>query len=338
MKPYLVDVPVRINIWIRPECQKKQFEVLKQARPSILFIQSDGGRNEKEWEAIRENRKLIDEGIDWECTVYKLYEDKNNGLYAMGKKVCEFIWSTVDRCIFLEDDILPSVSFFKYCAELLEKYKDDERIECICGMNHLGISENVNSDYFFSRQGSIWGVATWKRVYQERNSFDYANDEYVMSLLKQRTKHNPIAWKRLVAYGSNEYYEGHTAGGEFWYEFDMYSKNRLQIIPKKNLISNIGCTENSAHAVELNKMSHGIRRVFNMKTYEIEFPLKHTQYVIPDVLYEKRRNRIMAYNHPFIEFGRKIEVMFLRSPKENYKRITRKLRRILKGKNGKLEK
>ena len=70
MKPYLVDVPVKINIWIREECQKRQWEIIKKARPSILFIQSDGGRNESEWKAINNNRKLIDNGIDWECTVY----------------------------------------------------------------------------------------------------------------------------------------------------------------------------------------------------------------------------------------------------------------------------
>ena len=52
LKKYLVDIPVRINIWIRPECQRRQFEVIKKARPSILFIQSDGGRNDEEWQAI----------------------------------------------------------------------------------------------------------------------------------------------------------------------------------------------------------------------------------------------------------------------------------------------
>ena len=338
MKPYLVDVPVRVNIWIRPECQKKQFEILKQARPSILFIQSDGGRNEKEWQAIRENRKLIDEGIDWECTVYKVYEDKNNGLYTMSKKIQQLVWSKVDRCIFLEDDILPSVSYFRYCAELLEKYKDDERIECICGMNHLGISENVNSDYFFSRQGSIWGTASWKRCYEKRGNFDYAKDSYVMSLLKQRTRCNPIAWKRICAYGKSEYFEGHVAGGEFWKEFSMYANNALQIIPKKNLISNIGCTENSAHAAELKRMPRGIRRVFNMKTYEIEFPLKHANYVIPDVDYEKRRNKIMGYNYPLISTYRWFETFFLCSPKENFLRVKRVLLKIFKRKNGQLEK
>ena len=172
-KPYLVNVPVKINIWIRPECQRKQFEVLKQARPSILFVTSDGGRTEKEWEAIYANRKLYDKQIDWNCTVYKLYMDENLGMYAMGKKRAELVWNNVDRCVSLEDDIIPSVSFFRYCAELLEKYKDDQRIECICGMNHLGKCENVHSDYFFSRQGSIWGTATWKRVYEEwqKNEF-----------------------------------------------------------------------------------------------------------------------------------------------------------------------
>lgn len=305
MKPYLVDVPVRINIWIRPECQKKQWEVIKKARPSILFIQSDGGRNKKEWEAIRENRKLIDEGLDWECQVYKIYENKNNGLYAMGKKVTEVIWNTVEYCIFLEDDLIPSVSYFAFCKELLERYKDDQRIECICGMNHLGKYLEPHADYFFARQGSIWGVATWKRVTENR-TFEYGKDTYVMKLLRQRTKHNEIAWKRLNGYLKQKKYEGHVPGSEFWYEFDMYAQNKLQIIPKVNMISNIGATENSEHAAELKLLPKGIRRVFNMPTYEIELPMIHTNYVIPDIEYEAKRNRIMGYNCPLISFYRKI--------------------------------
>ena len=86
LKPFLVDVPVRVNIWIRPTCQIRQFEILKQARPSIMFLISDGGRNEKEWEAIHKNREIFDTQIDWECTIYKLYEEKNNGLYTMSRK------------------------------------------------------------------------------------------------------------------------------------------------------------------------------------------------------------------------------------------------------------
>ena len=99
MDKFLVDVPVKINIWIRTDCQKQQFEIIKKAKPSILFIVSDGGRNEKEWEAIRSNRKMIDEGIDWECTVYRIYEEQNQGMYAMARKAHSLIWNTVDRCV-----------------------------------------------------------------------------------------------------------------------------------------------------------------------------------------------------------------------------------------------
>ena len=114
LKPYLVDVPVRLNICIRPESQRKQFEILKEARPSIMFLISDGGRNEREWDAIKQDRALFDNEIDWDCTVYKLYEDENRGLYTMSRKGSELIWSHVDRCIFLEDDHLVSVSYFKF--------------------------------------------------------------------------------------------------------------------------------------------------------------------------------------------------------------------------------
>ncbi len=311
-KPFLVDVPVKINIWIRRECQRKQFEVIKQARPSILFVTSDGGRNEKEWETILLNRKMYEEEIDWDCTVYYQYADENLGLYTMSRKRLELIWGIVDRCIFLEDDIIPSISFFSYCAELLEKYKDDTRIETICGMNHLEVSEDVTSDYFFSRQGSIWGTATWKRAHEGRGDFSYGDDPYVMKLLKQRTKHNPTFMKKIEAYSKSELHEGHVAGGEFWIEFDMYAQNRLQIVPKYNMINNVGYDEGSAHAQGYKYFNSDIKKLFNMKTYEYQMPLKHPKYVIPDVEYEKKRNAMLGYNDRWAKFKHRIEINYLR--------------------------
>ncbi len=327
MQPFKVDVPVKINIWIRTECLKKQFEVLKKARPSILFIQSDGGRNSEEWEKIYTNRKMIDEGIDWDCTVYRLYEDHNNGLYTMMWKTMEFIWARVDRCIILEDDLIPEESFFQYCAELLERYKDDERIECICGFNNLGTWDRCTSDYFFSRQGAVWGLAIWKRVVDEYGDFSYGSDKYVMSLLKQRTRHNPIAWRRLCAYANKTVYEGHIPGGEFYHEFFMYSQNRLQIVPRRNLISCVGACSDSEHADVLSQMPRGFRKVFNSKTYEMVFPMVHPKYVIPDVEYEKKRNRVMAYNTPVIKLLRDFERAFIKIRSGNFSYVMKKVKK-----------
>lgn len=311
MKDFLIDVPVQINIWIRPECQRKQFDVIKKVRPSIIFLVSDGGRNDTEWEAIKINRKLYDENVDWNCKIYKLYADKNYGLYEMEIKKQELVWSNVDRCIFLEDDILPNESFFKFCKELLEKYKDDYRINVICGMNHLGFYNKPNTDYFFTRQGSIWGFATWKRVFEQYYDFSYHKDNYIMDLLKERTKNNKIFYKRIIGYSKEKLYEGHIASTEYFFEFGIYGQNQLQIVPTKNLISNIGATNDSAHFSEIKLLPRGLRKIFNMKTYELGLPLKHPQYVIPDVYYEKKRNSIMGYNVLSVRLYRNFEQIYI---------------------------
>ena len=331
--PFYIDVPVCINIWIRPESQRRQFEVIRKARPSTIFLQSDGGRNEEEWEAIFSNRKMYENEVDWDCKIYKVFEDHNNGLFSMAEKMYKYIWERVDRCSFLEDDQIPSVSYFQYCADLLEKYKDDFRIYCICGMNHLEKSENITSDYFFSRQGSIWGIATWKRCYSIcENAFAYKNDNYIKKLLKQRTKHNKLFQNRLNVYSNNKYCDGHIAGLEFYTEFAMYAQNQLQIIPKVNLISNVGATSDSAHAGSLERLPKSVRKLFNMPTYELSFPLKHAQYVIPDVEYEKKRNRLLAYNHPVINFFRKIERALLILRYDGFSTLKKKIQ-----KNSKVE-
>lgn len=304
LKPWLVDVPVKLNIWVRPECQRPQFEVIKQARPSTLFIQSDGGRNEEEWRIINEHRRMFDEEIDWDCTIYRLYEDHNCGMYAMGLRCDDFVWQHVDRCIFLEDDNLPSVSYFQYCAELLERYKDDERISCICGTNAFDTREDCTSDYFFSDRGSIWGIAMWKRTYDAYHDFEYGKDPYTMRLLERLTRRDKDFWKQIQTYSSGRLYKGHVAWDEYHLAFANYGYHQLQIIPTRNLISNIGFGASSEHADELKAMTPGMRSMFNTKTYELEFPLKHPRYVINDIEYTERINRLLCRNHPILFAGR----------------------------------
>lgn len=332
IKPYLVDVPVSTNIWIRPDCQKLQLEVFQKARPSILFIQSDGGRNEEEWDLIRQNRKLLEEGIDWECTVHQIYAEENNGLYGMAKITQEHIWQYVDRCIFLEDDHIPSVSFFGFCAELLEKYKDDMRITQICGMNHLGIYDAPTKDYFFSRVGSIWGIAIWKRTY-ETFKLDYQKDSYVIDEVCRIAKKDTFFCKSMRGYANKELIGGHVPWTEFFLKLNMYAQNQLYIVPKKNMISCHGTTPGSAHAVDdIKKLAKGDAQIFNMKTYELDGAIRHPDYAFPDLTYEKKQKRVMADNHPIIRRYRRIvsicKRLFYGDGKVMLKRMIGKIKRL----------
>ena len=338
MKDYLVDVPVTVLLWIRPEAQRKQFEIIKEARPSTLLIISDGGRTEEEKNAIKINRTMYETEVDWNCTIHRFYSDVNLGTYACIQKMHEFVWSHVDRTIFLEDDILPSVSFFRFCAELLEKYKDDPRIYAICGMNHEGISEEVNTDYFFSRYGSIWGHAFWKRTYDQYYDYEYRSDPYTTELLEEAaSKVIPAHRRQIESVAKYGEYDGHIPGGEFFMNFAVYGQHQLLIIPKKNMITNIGCDPHAAHSTDINNLPMGIRRVFNMERYEISFPMKHPKYVFPDTRYEKVRNRIMGFGHPVVTAYRNAESVYRNIKNGNGNYVKDRLSKLINLKLGKFK-
>ncbi len=305
MRPYKVDVPVRVMLWTRPDCLRQQFEVLREVAPSVLFLISDGGRNDVEKEKIQESRKIF-EDIDWECTVHKLYFDENQGMYQMMKNTRELVWNTVDRCIFLEDDYIPAVSYFKFCAELLEKYKDDERIHMITGNNPFGTYDAPkNQDYFFTENGwSIWGTAMWKRTVENREfPFDYADDEYVKSCLKANL--TDFWYKKVDGYCKGELVDRHVPGGEYYHATNSALFHRLSIVPTKNMIKNIGY-QGEHFSVE-NKSKEP--SYMGVDTYELEFPLRHPKYIIDDKNYSDMYDKLLGHNkiNPVIYFFKRVK-------------------------------
>ena len=328
MKPWLVDVPVQFNIWIRPECQKKQWEVIRAVRPRILFVVSDGGRTEEEWALINENRTMIDTGIDWDCEVHKLYSDRNYGMYQNQMNANEYIWARVDRCIFMEDDVVPAPTFFAFCRDLLEKYRDDTRISMIAGLNFLGAYDRPEADYFFAKSTHVWGFATWKRVYDNYYDFTYAKQPYTMELLHQAAANHPSFVKKIDAYAQNEYYQGHRAFEEFFLEFAVYGYHQLAIIPTRNMICNIGASADSTHFTNLNDLPKDVQDLFNMKTYDVSFPLKHPDYVIADDYYDRKVHEINA-DMGWPKIRRQIErkYLYVRSGKNIFEGVKKVLKR-----------
>lgn len=312
--PALTNVPVFLMIFVRPKELTLCFNAIKLARPSKLFIVSDGPRythpNDKK---LNDICKQIVSDIDWECEVFHKYSEVNQGMFVTAYEGFKWVFSKVDRLIFLEDDVVPNSSFFKYCDELLEKYKEDLRVHTICGMNHLVEYKEPNSDYFFSKAGSIWGFATWKRTF---DTFEYDlafnEDEYAKKLLinsypksYRKQIQNSIETKRKL------FLENNTKGDfELVNGASFFLQSGLMIIPTKNLISCHGISENAGHNVNSPKKTpKSVRRLFNMETFEIDFPIRHPKYVIADVFYETQLYKIMG-NSSLIRFLRRIEAIF----------------------------
>lgn len=310
-KSYQKNTPILITFFVRYKTFEKVFKRIREVKPPILFLASDGPRSNfpNDIEMIKACRDIA-KNIDWDCEVFRLYSETNLGLLKNTFNALDFAFSKVDRLIFLEDDILPSQSFFPYCAELLEKYENDERIHFICGMNHEGISKNIKSDYFFSQQGSIWGFALWKRTYDsfDRN-LDFLADKYSVKLLEQNMEsaQRVNILKSLNIQSQLITIDNKCNDFELLAAISMLLNNRMLIIPTRNLIHCMGISDNAAHNVNSpNKLPKVIRNLFNMETYEINSALRHPIAVSRDRRYEKLVINIMGKND-LVRFFRRVE-------------------------------
>ena len=131
------EVPVLLIFFCRDEVLRQVFECVKKVKPTKLYLYQDGARRESDMPGIQACRDIVSQ-VDWECKVHTFYQDKNVGCDPSEYIAQKWMFEKEDRGIVLEDDDVVSDSFFYFCEELLEKYKDDERINMICGMNHLG--------------------------------------------------------------------------------------------------------------------------------------------------------------------------------------------------------
>lgn len=327
--PSKIDVPVLLIFFSRPGCFAQVFEQVKKARPSKLFLYQDGPRegNQKDIDGIAKCRAIA-ENIDWACEVHRFYQEKNIGCDPSEFIAQKWAFSLVDKCIILEDDDVPTLSFFRFCKELLERYEDDDRVNMICGMNNVESWDTPHS-YLFSETGSIWGWATWKRVVDEwEGDYAFLDDKEALRCLAdkfreqgQSIKTRLSVWKRNRLSGVEHY--------ETILGCNQLLKHRLNIVPAKNMIINVGNTpEGSTHSrSSLAIIPRGLRRIYTMKSFEIDFPLKHPKYIVEDVAFRKSLFRIMGTGHPVIAFFRRVETALLMWRHEGFKSLWRKIRK-----------
>lgn len=317
MESKTIDVPVALIFFNRPKQFEQVFDCVRKAAPTQLFLIQDGPRkdNPKDMENIEKCRQVLN--IDWDCEVFKDFSDVNLGC---GKRIFSGLsrcFEKVDRLIILEDDCVPSSSFFPFCAEVLEKYKNDERVGLITGMNHLGTFNNAESDYFFSNVGSIAGWATWRRSWQsvEFDLSGIANDKNAMRQLFFYQKYAPHRnWAYQNVIQKNKMLQNGEKLTSWSTQFGTAQilQSKLIVVPSVNLMSNIGLTPESANSVSnINCIPRGLRPLYRLKLYEISFPLKHPRYVINDIEYCKKVDRLMHPNKVIAKY-RKLESIFLR--------------------------
>lgn len=274
--------PILLIAFNRPDLTEKVFNVIREAKPQKLFFAVDGPREHKEGEAelCAQTRKII-EKVDWECEVKTLFRDKNLGCKKAVSSAISWFFDNVEQGIILEDDCLPSESFFSFCDELLEKYCNDNRVMMISGNNFLK-EENFSGDdsYYFSRIFCIWGWATWKRAWEKydinmETYSDFKNQKQFKNIFS-----NPLIshyWIKMLDRLKNNEIDT----WDYQWFYSIWANNGLSIVPNINLVKNIGFSYSGTHT---NYDSSG----YSIEAKNFTGTIIHPQFIIPNKIAEEK--------------------------------------------------
>lgn len=281
---YRLNTAVAFFIFNRPDTTKRVFAEIAKAKPPRLLVVADGPRlgNERDEQKCESARKIIEE-VNWDCEVIKNYSNVNLGCKNRVSSGLDWVFKQEEEAIILEDDCLPSQSFFRFCEEMLEYYKQNEQVMMISGFNFLAVSENENGSYFFSKYPHIWGWASWRRVWE-----NYDIEMKRWPELRKTGQYHLFCQNRGEAFFWRWYfdlvYAGYINTWDAQVTFMSFCLGKVTVFPKVNLVNNIGFGTEATHTTTKNPYS-------NIETKEINFPLKHPQSIESNLKLDKLRQK-----------------------------------------------
>lgn len=263
--------PILFLIFNRPDTTRQVFEAIRSARPPRLYIAADGPRKDR----INEDKRCaevrsIATAIDWPCEIHTLFRDQNLGCKLSVSSGIDWFFQQEPEGIILEDDVLPLPSFFTYCDELLEHYRNNAQIGMISGCNLITKYTNINESYFFSKHNHIWGWASWRRAWSH---YDVAMSSWLewkntknLTSIDSGNRLFKIYWQNIF----DKCYAGEIDTWDYQWTFALWKNNMLSILPTHNQTYNLGFGIDATHTTT-NIPSYVVDSI----PEALEFPLVH---------------------------------------------------------------
>jgi len=301
-------------IFNRSDTALKVLAQIKLAQPKRLYILADGPRINRDGEDLRcrETREAVVNAIDWECEVKTLFNAANLGPKEAITSGITWFFEHEEEGIILEHDCLPANSFFSFCDSLLEKYRYDKRIWLISGCNFQKGTQWGDASYYFSNLTNAWGWATWRRSWEEydKDLIKYEGSE-IKEQLEKVFPEPLIVEKWLEIFDLTK--SGKINTWDYQVAFAQLSGHALNIVPNKNLVSNIGFGELAENTTDADSV------FANVPLGEIT-SITHPKYILPKykadmsiLMDEFRITQKIAFLKKHNSFRRRFKRWFSRS-------------------------
>lgn len=262
--------PVLFLVFNRPDVTARVFQILQRMQPPRLYVAADGPRESRPAEgSLCEQTRAIATAVDWPCEVFTLFRETNFGCKRAVSSAISWFFDREVQGIVLEDDCLPEPSFFDYCDELLDRYRNDDRVMCISGDNFISSHWQPEHSYYFSRYAHIWGWASWARAWEHyRVDLAAPGDDRIEEVLERTFPGSARLrdhWEALLT----EVAAGRIDTWDYQWTYALWRKQGLSCVPRVNLISNIGFGAGATHTV------HAESKLASLAVARLRQPLEH---------------------------------------------------------------
>ena len=288
-------------VFNRLDTTQQVFSQIRRARPPRIYLASDGPRRDRpnEHQEVVAIRDFLLHSIDWPCEVYTRFNENNLGCALSVSNAITWFFQHEEQGIILEDDCLPSLSFFRFCEELLIRYQTDLRIWHISGFS-LNNGEGLNqSSYYYAKSPNVWGWATWRNRWQKFDLYLERLEEF----------NRETYWREIFPQSQFRLWHQHTLttlklqlhGWDYQWYFCLLINHGMAIVPKISLIRNIGF--GNAKAVNFTYEDTVIDAI---QANEIPFPLVAPAFMCIDAALELPRylriTKSFSYKNRVIRF------------------------------------
>ncbi len=244
------------------------FATIRRAQPETLLLVADGPRPDVPTDA---DQCLAAQAavarIDWPCQVHRNYSERNLGCRNRVASGLDWAFQLVEEAIVLEDDCVPHhPSFFRFCEDLLEYYRDEPRVMCISGSNFQNGIRRGEGSYYFSLFNHCWGWATWRRAWSQfdvkASSWPALRETNLLADLFPDSSHADY-WARRF----ERVYSARADTWDFQWTLACWAHQGLTCTPNANLVANIGYGPEATHTMREENPAE--------LSHEMEFPLRH---------------------------------------------------------------
>ena len=235
-------IPVALFVYNRPIHLEKTISYLRSnfgASETVLYIFSDGSKNEEDKNQVEKVRELILNITEFK----KIFIHENEINKGLAKNIIDginLVFENYDEIIVLEDDLITSPYFLQYMNEALQMYKSNESVCQVVGYSYFEkyIKEFDLQETFFVRGADCLGWGTWKRSWKDFHEDSAHLYKQIVSqkLQKDFNRNNTYDYISLLRI---QFQNFKTSWAINWYAI-CFLNNKYTLYPSKSLVYHIG--------------------------------------------------------------------------------------------------